>query len=207
MRDWTIETPQSGSAGGSMRQVVIHAGDVSIRARLLDTPTADEIWRSLPLHGSARTWGPEIYFHTSVQAEAEPEARDIVSAGEIVFWPQVMQLRSLLVPHRCRVTGNCGLPRRATSGQWPSTTWLHYAPSTLARLYRYRWRPDRGVRQAPICGGPNRSGRRSASSCANSVCGFSVSGTTSRRAEAYRSAVMSDKPISRHRLRPSSQRR
>ncbi len=70
-----------------MRQVVIHAGDVSIRARLLDTPTADEIWRCLPLHGSARTWGPEIYFHTSVQAEAEPEARDIVSLGEIVFWP------------------------------------------------------------------------------------------------------------------------
>jgi hypothetical protein len=71
-----------------VREIVIHAGDVAIRARLYDTPTADEIWRSLPIHGSARTWGPEVYFHTSVQAVAEPEARDVVSPGEIVFWPQ-----------------------------------------------------------------------------------------------------------------------
>lgn len=70
-----------------MREVMIEAGDVSIRARLYNTPTADEIWRALPLHGSARTWGPEIYFQTSVQAAAEPEARDVVTAGEIVFWP------------------------------------------------------------------------------------------------------------------------
>ncbi len=73
---------------GTLREVVIHAGDVAIRARLLDTPTADEIWRSLPIHGSARTWGPEVYFQTSVRADPEPEARDVVSAGEIVFWPQ-----------------------------------------------------------------------------------------------------------------------
>lgn len=70
-----------------MREIMIMAGDVAIRARLLDTPTADEIWRSLPIQGSAQTWGPEIYFRTAVKAEAEPEARDVVSPGEIVFWP------------------------------------------------------------------------------------------------------------------------
>ena len=71
-----------------MREVLIYAGGIAIRARLLQTPTADEIWRSLPIHGSALTWGPEIYFHTTLQSEAEPEARDVVSLGEIVFWPQ-----------------------------------------------------------------------------------------------------------------------
>jgi hypothetical protein len=66
---------------------MIMAGDVAIRARLLDTPTADEIWRALPIQGYAQTWGPEIYFRTAVKAEAEPEARDVVRPGEIVFWP------------------------------------------------------------------------------------------------------------------------
>lgn len=70
-----------------MREIMITAGEVAIRARLLDTPTADEIWRALPINGSAQTWGPEIYFRAPVKAEAEPEARDVVSPGEIVFWP------------------------------------------------------------------------------------------------------------------------
>ncbi len=70
-----------------MREILIHAGAVTIRARLLDTPTADEIWRVLPIHASAQTWGPEVYFPAPVQAVTEPEARDVVNPGEIVFWP------------------------------------------------------------------------------------------------------------------------
>lgn len=71
-----------------MRQILIIAGDVTIRARLLDTPTADEIWRALPIRASAQTWGPEVYFRAPVQAVAEPEARDVINPGEIVFWPE-----------------------------------------------------------------------------------------------------------------------
>ncbi len=70
-----------------MREILIMAGEVSIRARLLDTPTADEIWRALPIRASVQTWGPEVYFRAPVQAEQEPEARDVVNPGEIAFWP------------------------------------------------------------------------------------------------------------------------
>ncbi|MDX2309482.1 MAG: cyclophilin-like fold protein [Hyphomicrobium sp.] len=70
-----------------MREVLIEAGTVAIRARLLDTPTADQIWRALPIRAAARTWGPEVYFNAPVHAEAEPGARDVVTAGEIVYWP------------------------------------------------------------------------------------------------------------------------
>ncbi len=70
-----------------MRQVLIKAGDVAIRARVLDTPTADRIWSALPIHGHAQTWGPEVYFHAPVSSAAEPDARDVVVRGEIVFWP------------------------------------------------------------------------------------------------------------------------
>jgi uncharacterized protein len=73
--------------GGSVREVLIQAGGVEIRARLLDTPTADQIWNALPIYASAQTWGPEVFFRTPVSADTEPEARDVVSPGEIVFWP------------------------------------------------------------------------------------------------------------------------
>lgn len=70
-----------------MREIVIQAGRIAIRARLLDTPTADSIWSALPIYASAQTWGRELYFSAPVSTHAEPDARDVVDAGEIVFWP------------------------------------------------------------------------------------------------------------------------
>lgn len=71
-----------------MREVVITAGDVTVRARLLDTPTAERIWAALPIMGSARTWGAEVYFEAPVTSATEPGARDTIRVGEIVFWPE-----------------------------------------------------------------------------------------------------------------------
>ena len=45
-----------------MREILIRAGTVAIRARLLDTPTAERIWAALPIYAEARTWGCEVYF-------------------------------------------------------------------------------------------------------------------------------------------------
>ncbi|MGI9404061.1 MAG: cyclophilin-like fold protein [Hyphomicrobium sp.] len=70
-----------------MREIVIQAGNVEIRARLLETPTAERIWAALPIYASARMWGHEVYFQAPVRTDAEPDARDVVSAGEIAFWP------------------------------------------------------------------------------------------------------------------------
>lgn len=71
-----------------MREVLIRSGEVAIRARLLDTPTADRIWDILPIHADARTWGEEIYFLAPVTNPAEPGAKDVIEAGEIAFWPE-----------------------------------------------------------------------------------------------------------------------
>ena len=70
-----------------MRQVLIKAGKVTIRARLLATPTANRIWDALPIHGAVQTWGREVYFQTSISHDIEPDAREVVSKGEIAFWP------------------------------------------------------------------------------------------------------------------------
>jgi uncharacterized protein len=70
-----------------MREILIRAGDVAIRARLLETPTADRIWAALPIYASAQTWGEEVYFAAPMANAAEADAREVVEAGEIAFWP------------------------------------------------------------------------------------------------------------------------
>jgi hypothetical protein len=70
-----------------MREIVIRAGKVAIRARLLETPTAERIWAALPIHAEAKLWGHEMYFNAPVSSDPEPGAREIVNAGEIAFWP------------------------------------------------------------------------------------------------------------------------
>lgn len=70
-----------------MRKIVIRAGGVAIRAKLLDTPTAERIWAALPIEAAARTWGEEVYFDAPVSSAAEPDARVVVKPGDIAFWP------------------------------------------------------------------------------------------------------------------------
>ena len=70
-----------------MREIMIRAGKVAIRARLLETPTAERIWAALPIYAEAQMWGQEVYFRAPVSSDREPEARDVVHAGEIAFWP------------------------------------------------------------------------------------------------------------------------
>jgi hypothetical protein len=62
-------------------------GAVMLDAELLDTPTAHAIAAVLPLSGSALTWGEEVYFEVPVRAKRGPNARAIVTPGEIAYWP------------------------------------------------------------------------------------------------------------------------
>ncbi len=68
------------------RQLAIDVGEIVVRVELLDTPTADALWRAAPFSSHARTWGEEVYFETPVGVPKEKNARDVVEAGEIAFW-------------------------------------------------------------------------------------------------------------------------
>ena len=70
-----------------MAIIRISVGDIGLVAKTLPTPTADKILAALPFTGSAMTWGDEIYFSTPVSEDLEAEAKTVVKAGEIAFWP------------------------------------------------------------------------------------------------------------------------
>ena len=70
-----------------MRRVRLNIGGVVIHARLRDTPTAEAIWQALPFSASAMIWGEEVYFSAPVACEPEADAKEVVEAGEIAFWP------------------------------------------------------------------------------------------------------------------------
>ena len=61
-------------------------GGVTFDARCRNTPTAKAVLAALPIEAAARTWGDEVYFPAPMTAALEPDARDVVEAGEIAFW-------------------------------------------------------------------------------------------------------------------------
>ncbi len=67
--------------------VIMTVGDVTLRLRLRDAATARAIRAALPISSTAHTWGEEVYFEISVACAREADARDVVSAGEIAYWP------------------------------------------------------------------------------------------------------------------------
>lgn len=67
------------------REIVIRAGRIVIRARLLATPTADRVWTQLPIYSSAEPWGQSIRFETTIETGREPAAIRSVKTGDIVY--------------------------------------------------------------------------------------------------------------------------
>lgn len=73
---------------GTAREIIIRAGTVVVRARLLETPTSDRIWATLPLYSTAETWGGLVHFETHAETGREPGAVRRVKPGQIAYWAE-----------------------------------------------------------------------------------------------------------------------
>ncbi len=69
------------------RKIRIVTGEVRAEAELNDSKTAQMIWEALPIESNINLWGDEIYFSLPVIAGQEKGAREVVSAGELGYWP------------------------------------------------------------------------------------------------------------------------
>jgi hypothetical protein len=65
-------------------------------AWLEDTPTVRRLLEALPITARANTWGEEVYFDTGVDAELEPDARQVVDPGTVCFW---VEGKALALPY------------------------------------------------------------------------------------------------------------
>jgi hypothetical protein len=78
---------QSTTTGIHMARIRFDFGALTLDAELLDTPTAKAVAAALPLTSAVLTWGEEVYFDIPVDVAREPDARAVITPGEIAYWP------------------------------------------------------------------------------------------------------------------------
>ena len=69
------------------KRIRILVNDLKVEAELNESKTAQLIWEALPIEAKANLWGEEIYFAIAVKTGLEQGAREVVSAGELGYWP------------------------------------------------------------------------------------------------------------------------
>ncbi len=69
------------------KRIRILVSHLSVEAELNQSKTAQLIWDTLPIEGKANLWGEEIYFPIPVKTGLEEGSREVVSAGELGYWP------------------------------------------------------------------------------------------------------------------------
>lgn len=68
-------------------KILIKTPGVKMKAVLNKSKTAREIALNLPLRGSGRLWGDEIYFEIPVELPPE-NPQETVEIGDLAYWPE-----------------------------------------------------------------------------------------------------------------------
>jgi len=68
-------------------RIAIRAAGIALDAELAETACARAIWEALPFEAQVSTWGDEIYFRIPVQEKPDATAAEVVSVGDLGYWP------------------------------------------------------------------------------------------------------------------------
>ena len=69
------------------KKIRILVSELKVEAELNESKTAQLISDALPIEAKANLWGEEIYFAIPVKTGLETGSREVVSAGELGYWP------------------------------------------------------------------------------------------------------------------------
>ena len=69
------------------KKIRILVSNLKVDAELNESKTAQAVWEALPIEAKANLWGEEIYFAIPVKMGLETGSREVVSAGELGYWP------------------------------------------------------------------------------------------------------------------------
>ena len=103
--------PQPRAPGAAPRVAILTAGRVSLRISLAATETADRIWRALPLHSTAETWGHSVHFETPVDTGRDRTARLNGVIGDIYYRVEDDRILVPFGPTPISARNECRLPR------------------------------------------------------------------------------------------------
>jgi len=70
-----------------VKKIRILVSELKVEAELSEAKTAQLIWEALPIEAKANLWGEEIYFAIPVKTGLETGSREVVSPGELGYWP------------------------------------------------------------------------------------------------------------------------
>jgi hypothetical protein len=69
------------------KKIRILVDDLKVEAELNESKTAQLIWDALPIEAKVNLWGEEIYFGIPIKTGPETGAREVVTSGELGYWP------------------------------------------------------------------------------------------------------------------------